>query len=230
VTPRTGLFGGTFDPIHVGHLDVARAARRALHLDRVVFVPSHVPPHRSPPKASAAHRFAMVAFAVAGEAGFEVSDMEMTSPDPSYTVATLDRLAARGVDTTRLFFVTGADAFADVGAWKGFPQLLDRCHFAVVSRPERPAPALRTSLAGISSRMVDIPLPGEIDGTGPIADRPCIFLIDAPTAPVSSTEIRKRVADGASIASIAGLVPDAVAAHITRHRLYLETRESHEPV
>ena len=89
---RLGLLGGTFDPIHVGHLAAADAARTKLGLDRVLLLPSHVPPHRPQPLASVHHRFAMVALAVANHAGLEASDLELTAPGPSYTAATLDRL------------------------------------------------------------------------------------------------------------------------------------------
>jgi nicotinate-nucleotide adenylyltransferase len=206
---RIGVLGGTFDPIHVGHIDVAEAARRALHLDQVLVMPSHVPPHRQPPRASAAHRFAMAALAVAGRPGLVVSDLEMESDGPSYTAATLDRFVARGVDTTGLFFVTGADAFREIETWMDYPRILDRCHFVVVSRPGSPASSLRVALPSLSDRMIKAP------GAAPA--RPGIFLIDAPTAPVSSTEVRRRAEAGASIE---GLVPAAVAAHIAAHRLY----------
>src|SRR5437667_4269771 len=105
---RQGWFGGTFDPIHIGHLDVAHAARRALGLTDVVFLPANTPPHRSPPHASSAHRFAMVALAIQDDAGLRISDLEMTTQGPSYTSATLDRLAAQGTDMRTVFFVTGA--------------------------------------------------------------------------------------------------------------------------
>ncbi len=207
---RQGVLGGTFDPIHVGHLDVAEAARRALNLDRVLLMPARVPPHRQPPGASAAHRFAMAALAVASCTGLVLSDLEMEADGPSYTAATLDRLAARGIDTTGLFFVTGADAFREIETWMHYPRILDRCHFVAVSRPGSSAPALRVALPSLADRMIDAPCA--------IPSRPGIFLIDAPTAPVSSTEVRRRVQTGASID---GLVPEAVAAHIVTHRLYL---------
>src|SRR5438046_60424 len=113
-----GLFGGTFDPIHRGHLDVAAAARRALHRDRVLSVPANVPPHRGQPRAAAAHRFAMAALAVADHEAFAVDDLEMQSDAPSFTSVTLDRLAARGIDTRQLCLITGADAFRDLPSWK----------------------------------------------------------------------------------------------------------------
>ena len=209
---RRGLFGGTFDPVHIGHLDVARAARRALNLDEVMLVPSNIPPHRSTPHASAAHRFAMAALAVQGENGLVVSDVEMLAPGPSYTSATLDRLAARGIDTRTLVFVTGADAFREIATWKGYPHILDRCHFVVVSRSSSEAPALRTLLPILSERMIDAP--------SQLTDQPRIFLVNAPTAPISSTDVRRRIAQGASVV---GLVPAAVAGHIVRHGLYTAT-------
>jgi nicotinate-nucleotide adenylyltransferase len=205
---RRGWFGGTFDPIHEGHLDVARAARLALALDEVLFVPASIPPHRGLPQASAAHRFAMVALAIQGEEGLLVSDLEVRASGPSYTSATLDRLAARGLDTTSLYVITGADAFRDIATWKDYPDLLDRCPFVVVSRPGTPASSLRTMLPGLADRMTTAS-----EG----ASGPRIHLVDVPTAPVSSTDIRRRVAEHTPIA---GLVPAAVAAHIGKHGLY----------
>jgi nicotinate-nucleotide adenylyltransferase len=201
--------GGTFDPIHLGHLDVAHAARKALGLRRVTLVPSEVPPHRSLPHVSAAHRFAMAALAIQNQEGLAVSDLDMGTDGPSYTSATLDRLAARGIDTTTLFLVTGADAFREIATWKDYPDILERCHFVVVSRPGTPAPGMRDALPDLVDRMVD--------GEDEIPSSPSIVLVDAPTAPVSSTDVRRRLAWGKPIA---GLVPDAVAAYVERHHLY----------
>jgi nicotinate-nucleotide adenylyltransferase len=113
------------------------------------------------------------------------------------------------MDTRALFFITGADAFRDIAMWKDYPRILDRCHFVAVSRPGCPAPSLRAALPALADRMVDAPaaLPAE----------PHIILVDAPTAPVSSTVIRQRIADGRAID---GLVPPAVAAYIEDHGLY----------
>jgi nicotinate-nucleotide adenylyltransferase len=210
-----GLLGGTFDPIHRGHLDVAHAARHALGLGAVWLVPARTPPHRRAPCASAAHRFAMVAMAVAGEDALFASDLEMDTDGPSYTVDTLDRLAARGVDLEDVCLILGADAFREIPTWKAYPALLDRCHVAVVSRPGLPARTLRTMLPELASRMstaTTAPTPG-----------PAIHLIDAGTAPVSSTDVRRRLADNL-LAD--GLVAPAVAAHIRRHGLYREAVRS----
>jgi len=206
---RQGLLGGTFDPIHVGHLDVAEAARRTLALDTITLLPSPSPPHREAPGASAAHRFAMAALAAQDQSHLRLSDVEFDSPGPSYTDGTLDRLAARGVDTASLFFIIGADAFLDIASWKNFPAVLDRCHFVVVSRPGISATDLPSSLPVLAGRM------REAACTTPT--EPCIFLVNAPTSPVSSTEIRERLWSGRSVA---GLVPPAVEAYIEKHGLY----------
>ncbi|HEX5070666.1 MAG TPA: nicotinate-nucleotide adenylyltransferase [Vicinamibacterales bacterium] len=206
---RIGILGGTFDPVHNGHLDVAHAASRALHLDEVWLVPCRVPSHRSMPHASAAHRFAMTALAASSFPNVLVSDLEMTSEAPAYTVDTLDRLASRGIDMTQIFLITGADAFADIRTWRAFPAVLDRCHFAVVSRPDRPVGALPSHLPELAPHMVTMPaaLPG----------RPAILLIDAPTAAVSSTDVRRLAA---AHESITGLVPPPVQDYISKHHLY----------
>ncbi|MDE3155517.1 MAG: nicotinate-nucleotide adenylyltransferase [Acidobacteriota bacterium] len=217
MNPRTGILGGTFDPIHVGHLALAAAARRALQLDRLLVLPSHTPPHRTAgPSASVWHRFAMAAIAVADAEGCEVSDLELEAGGFSYTWRTLERLRASGLAAEGLYFLTGADAFADIATWKHYPEVLDQAHFAVVSRPGQPASALRGRLPDLAARMIDMDpaggtLPGEPSG------RTSIFLIDAATPDVSATAIRQRAASGQTLT---GLVTPGVEAHIQRHRLY----------
>jgi nicotinate-nucleotide adenylyltransferase len=151
----------------------------------------------------------MAALAVQHHAALVVSDMEMEDAAPSYTAATLDRLARRGVDTTGLFFITGADAFQEIGTWMDYPAILDRCHFVAVSRPGRPSGDLPRLLPDLSARMRQTPCD--------VPAAPAIFLVDAPTAPVSSTEIRERIRAGETIE---GLVPPGVAAYISKHGLY----------
>lgn len=209
-----GYFGGTFDPIHVGHLDVAEAARAALGLTRVWMVPARIPPHRATPRASAAHRFAMVALAVRAFPQLAVSDLEQSDDAPSYTSTTLDRLAAGGADTRGLFLITGADAFRDIATWKDYPALLDRSHFVVVSRPGAPVDAVRAALPALESRFCD--------AACSVPPQPGIFLVDAPTSPVSSTDIRRAVAEGRPLT---GMVPADVAAYIERQGLYRRENE-----
>ena len=202
---KIGILGGTFDPIHLGHLEAASAAARSLSLDRVLLLPSRTPPHRSAePRASVFHRFAMAALAAA-ERGMLVSDLEVRREGPSYTALTLEALHQEGFTPAQLFFITGSDAFAEVATWHDYPRILQLANFAVVSRPGAP-------------RVSDlIPSP-----TSPIREvdptRPTVLSVEAETPDVSSTDIRRRVGAGESID---GLVPSSVAGHIRRHHLYV---------
>jgi nicotinate-nucleotide adenylyltransferase len=196
---KIGILGGTFDPIHVGHVEAAQAALDALELDRIMLLPSRVPPHRSAePRASAFHRFAMTAMAAAERRRIQASDLELLRESPSYTSLTLEHLIAEGLEPSRLFFILGADAFMEIDAWHDYPRLFELSNFVVVSRP------------GFSVSNVRSPAPTPGTGTG-------IFFVVADTPDVSSTEIRRRIAGGESIAS---MVCGPVADHIHRHRLY----------
>lgn len=210
--PRIGILGGTLDPIHLGHLESARAARAALSLDRVVLLPAGVPPHRHQmPIASAYHRFAMAALAVNGIEGLSVSDMELRATGPSYTVDTLSRLHDRGMSASQIFFITGADAFAEIETWARYPDVLDLAHFVVIARPAHDLASLRLRLPALADRMIDSRVdPATLTG-------PAIFLVDARTPDVSSTDIRRRIARGERVT---GLVPAAVERHIEQHGLY----------
>ena len=219
-----GILGGTFDPIHCGHVAVALAARDALGLDAVTLVPTRVPPHRSrQPYASIYHRFAMTALAALSEEGLEVSDLELDAPGPSYTSMLLERLHGEGYDASHIVFIIGADAFAEIATWHNYPAILNRCHFAVISRPGQQADELRARLPGLADRFITIaPETRAPNGVGATSvaltsQAPAIFLIGAATPDVSSTEIRERRRAGLPID---GLVPAAVEQYIRRHTLY----------
>jgi nicotinate-nucleotide adenylyltransferase len=209
-TRRIGLLGGTFDPIHMGHLELASAAADALQLTEVLLIPANVPPHRPKPLTSSFHRFAMVALAVAGRPGWRASDMELRHESPSYTATTLRRFEERGYKPTELFFLIGADAFADIASWRDYPRILTRAHFAVVSRPGRPVAQLAERLPALAARMTSA---AELQADA----GPAIILIDHPTVDVSSTAIRSRLAHGESID---GMVDPRVQQHIEQHGLY----------
>jgi nicotinate-nucleotide adenylyltransferase len=224
---RVGILGGTFDPIHVGHLQAAVAAKEALSLHRVLLLPSRTPPHRTAePRASVFHRFAMAALAAA-ECGMMVSDLEVRREGPSYTALTLEALHREGFAPAQLFFITGSDAFADVATWYDYPRILQLANFVVVSRPGAPPPSdlipdpqsLIPDSTGAALRAAApsdlIPDPQSLipDSTGA-----ALFSVEADTPDVSSTEIRRRAGAGESIE---GLVPSSVAGHISRHKLYV---------
>jgi nicotinate-nucleotide adenylyltransferase len=216
---RLGVLGGTFDPIHFGHLDAADAAQRAFDLDQMLVVPAHDPPHRPvDPHASAFHRFALAALATDARRGWCTSDIEVSRQGPSYTADTLRALQALGWQRSQIFFILGADAFAEIATWREFPAVLDLAHFAVIARPGTTldSAAARTPALRARMRHAGAP-PSDLVETG-------IFLVEARTRDVSSTAIRARRAAGLPIDD---LVPAAVARHILAHQLYVAVDDLH---
>jgi len=198
---RLGILGGTFDPIHFGHLDAADAARRALQLDRVLLIPSFDPPHRpADPMASGFHRFALVALAIQGNDALSASDMELTRTGPSYTADTLRAVARQGWRPSQIFFILGSDAFAEIATWREYPAVLDTANFVVTARPGTTLDAAIARTPSLRGRL------GQ-----------SIFLVESRTRDVSSSTIRARLA---ARQPIDDLVPAAVARHIAAHHLY----------
>jgi nicotinate-nucleotide adenylyltransferase len=198
---RLGILGGTFDPVHFGHLDAANAARRALNLDQVWLIPSWDPPHRLiDPLASGYHRFALVALAVQGDETLRASDIELTRTGASYTADTLRAVARQGWHASQIFFILGSDAFAEITTWREFPAVLDAANFVVIARPGTTLDAAAARTPSLRGRL----------GTS-------IFLVEARTRDVSSSTIRARLA---ARQPIDDLVPAAVARHILAHHLY----------
>jgi nicotinate-nucleotide adenylyltransferase len=195
--------GGTFDPIHVGHLAVAEEARDALGLERIVFIPAGQPPHKAASEVSAAaDRVAMVSLAIGGNPAFELSRLEIDRPGPSYTtdtVAELTRGEAEAGRTADITLIVSAETFADLPTWHEPARLLATARVAVVPREGYPAPD-----------------PGWLARTFPGQEDRVDFL-EGPRLGLSSTALRDRVASGRSIRY---LVPDAVAGYIAEHRLY----------
>jgi nicotinate-nucleotide adenylyltransferase len=205
---RIGLLGGTFDPIHIGHLDAAAAARRELALDEILVIPAHDPPHRDDePHASSFHRFAMVCLAIEDRPGYRACDIELRRQGPSYTALTLRNLHAAGWQAAQLYFILGADAFAEIATWYEYPAILESCRFAVVGRPGTSLDAALARTPDLRSRVGD-----------------SIHLVEAATAAVSSSDIRARLLAGQPVN---GLVPPAVARHIAAHHLYGTVDELH---
>jgi len=210
---RLGILGGTFDPIHLGHLDAGDAACAALSLDAILLIPAHDPPHRPiDPRASVYHRFALVSLAIAGRDAYRVSDMELVRQGPSYTADTLRSLHTEGWRASQLFFILGTDAFAEIAAWYGFPSVLDLAHFVVIARPGTTIATATARTPLLRARMCGAPH-GERIADGPTR----IFLVEAQTHDVSSSAIRERIA---AAQPIDDLVPAPVARHILKHHLY----------
>jgi nicotinate-nucleotide adenylyltransferase len=133
---KIGLFGGTFDPIHWGHLRSAEEVREAFALDRIFFIPAANPPHKKRrPKATAQHRLEMVRLAIAKNPGFALSTVEITRPGKSYSIETLRHFVRKRPSKQTLYFILGFDAFREIGSWKEFEKIFPLCHMIVTSRP-----------------------------------------------------------------------------------------------
>jgi len=198
---KLGVLGGTFDPIHNGHTAAGRAAQDALALDAMLLIPSHIPPHRHDPVgATSEQRFEMARLAAQDFRGWSASRIEIDRRGPSYTFDTLTELAEPG---TQLYFIIGADAFAEIATWSRYPAVLDLANFVVVSRP------------GITLDSVRERVPSAFRERPAASTR--VISVEAHTPDISSTDIRRRVR---AAHSLTGLVPDSVARYIAAHRLY----------
>ena len=195
---RIGVLGGTFDPVHHGHLHIADTLRTALNLDRVLWVPAGRPPHKSDQIVSSDRdRLTMLDLALAGSAPDEISTIDIDRSGPSYTADTLEILAER-FPSARLFFLMGEDSLRDLPTWHHPQRILRVAELAVAGRPgvETDLESLEVQVPGVRKRVHVVP-------TEEIA--------------ISSSEIRRRVSDNESIR---GLVPAAVEAYIRDHGLY----------
>ena len=133
---RIGLFGGTFDPIHIGHLRAATEVKQGFNLDRIVFIPAALPPHKTPEAvADATDRLKMVELAVSGHSGFTVSDVELKRSGPSYSIDTIEHFKRSTPKDSGIFFITGLDAFLEIDTWKSHTELLRQVAFIVIARP-----------------------------------------------------------------------------------------------
>jgi nicotinate-nucleotide adenylyltransferase len=196
--PRIGVFGGTFDPIHRGHVEVAEECAVKLDLDPVLMIPSNLPPHRDPPQATAEDRLAMVKLAVGGHHRLVASDIELRRGGVSYSIDTVRDLAADhpGAD---LVLLLGWDAAAEFKDWHDADEITSLARIAVFNRAATPSPP------GVA--LEDLGLP------------PDAIRLEVDSPPVSSTSVRQMLAGEGSGA---GDLPPAVAAYINRHRLYRE--------
>jgi len=191
---RIGIFGGTFDPIHLGHLIVAEIARCLLSLDRVLFVPAGIPPHKGSASSDPDHRLRMTDLATRDNPAFEVSDLEVRRDGPSYTVETLRALRERSPEGTLHYLLMGADSARDLESWKEHRILLEEATVVVLSR------------SGVRSA----DLPERVERRAKVLSTPVIE--------ISSSDIRRRVREGGSIRY---LVTDPVERYVRSEGLYL---------
>jgi nicotinate-nucleotide adenylyltransferase len=198
---KVGVVGGTFDPVHLGHVAMAEGARACAGLDRVLLVPAADPPHRADAVAPAAQRLQMCRLAVAGHPFLEVSDIELRRPGPSYTVDTLRELAGQLPDC-ELHLALGWDAARELPSWHHLEQVLGLARLVVVTRTGYPEPGS-----------------GELRALGIDPER--ALLCRVPTPEVDATTVRRLAAQGASLD---GLVDPAVERYLRDHRLYTTKR------
>ena len=197
------LFGGTFNPIHNGHLIVARSVVEHLHLSRLIVIPSANPPHKGGDElADAADRLAMVRLALEGEPGFEASDIEIRRSGPSFTILTIDAFREKLGSDAAIHWIIGGDSLPELHTWYRVGELVDRCRIVTAVRPGFEAPDLSSLTRSLSreqiARLRDSILP-----------TPCID--------ISATDIRRRLREGRSIRY---LVPEPVCDYIAQHKLY----------
>lgn len=215
---RVGVFGGTFDPPHLGHLILAEEIREAFALAEIYFMPCNEPPHKDREDLTdAKHRFAMVVAATLHNPAFVASPIEVNRPGKSFSIDTVREMRETMEDDTEIVFITGLDAFLDIETWEEYEQFLDLCHVIVVSRPGHGFEEVARLPQWIGERTVDlrdakVP-PSELfpdDGRR-------IFLTDAVHIDISSTDIRERIAAGLSVRY---QVPAEVERYIRAHGLY----------
>jgi nicotinate-nucleotide adenylyltransferase len=188
--PRIGVMGGTFDPIHHGHLAAASEVQRSFDLDEVIFVPTGQPYQKSG-VSQAEHRYLMTAIATASNPRFTVSRVDIDRPGPTYTIDTLRDLRKQRPEAD-LFFISGADAVAQILDWKDQDELWELAHFVAVSRPGHALSIRGLPEQGVSS-------------------------LEVPALAISSTDCRARVGRGYPVWY---LVPDGVVQYISKHHLY----------
>jgi nicotinate-nucleotide adenylyltransferase len=220
---KLGLLGGSFNPIHNGHLAIAHLVRDKLRLDQVLFIPTGDPPHKlGGSLAPAKDRYEMVRLALADAASFDLSDIEIRRTGKSYSIDTIRELQRRFGSSTELYFLIGLDAFLDLPDWKEPMELLRACRFVVVPRPGQSFRSLAGMplLPPLDSRalaQLDAGALQQLD----VAIPSCRSLVCLPIPPcsISSSDIRQRIRQGTTTAN---MLPPPVESYILQHRLYQE--------
>lgn len=217
---RVGLLGGTFDPVHNAHIEIAEAARSLCGLDEVVFIPAFVPPHKSAHDITPfSHRANMIQLAISGRPGLKLSTIEANLPAPSYTIDTLRYFQAESHDT-ELFFIIGSDAFMDVTTWKSYRQLLTAVHFIILGRAGCDGQDAEGLIKGLGYKPEEVSPPQSLRTWRHLSCDKKIFFPFAPSlfiSDVSSSQIRQDIK---SNLSVAGVLAAPVSIYINQHCLY----------
>lgn len=206
-----GLFGGTFNPIHIGHLRTALEIRERLDFDEIRLLPSGQPPHRDEPQVSAEHRAAMVALAIEGEPGLVLDDRELWRAGPSWTVETLREVRQELGKDVSLSFCVGMDSLVNLSGWHRWQELTDWAHLVVAARPGWQLPREGEVAEWLKTRQSDDPtwLRRQPHGS--------VWIAELTLLPIAATALRQRLQAGCSVRY---LTPDSVVNYIEEHRLY----------
>ena len=201
---RIALYGGTFDPVHLGHLEVARKVCELFEIEKVIFIPAQIAPHKTGrPVTEPIHRYAMLALATQNDPNLVISTFELDAPDRRYTVDTVAEFQRRLGDSAELFFVMGADSWAEITTWREWERLLTMVNHIVVNRR--------------GYELTAAPPPG--------LEQAKIFFADVMTQDVSATDIRRRAREG-RFGELVNLVPEVVANYIRKYGIYRDWNEA----
>jgi nicotinate-nucleotide adenylyltransferase len=212
---RIGIFGGTFNPIHLGHLRAAEEIRERFDLKRVIFIAAAVPPHKEVKGGiPGEHRMEMVRLAISGNPHFSLSDIELKRPGKSYSIATIQFFRQKYGSDSEMFFILGMDAFLEIGTWKSFQELFSLCHFIVMTRPGFDKPF---SASILPAEIADAFVYDERGDRFIHRNGYSIYLQEVTFLDISSTRIREEVSKGRSIGY---LLPPEVERYIKRHHFY----------
>ncbi len=215
---QIGLFGGTFNPIHLGHLRSAEEIQESFQLQQIVFIPSANPPHKEGRDIiSPLHRIEMVNLAIAGNPAFSTSEVEISRPGKSYSIETIDRFKEMQGKGLTLFFIMGMDAFTEIITWKDYVSLFSRCNFVVTTRPGYAVTDIETILpSDVAGEFSYIP---EEDRFSHISNF-SLYFRDITPLNISSSVIRRRIKEKKSVRY---LLPQAVVEYIKLHGLYKDS-------
>ena len=223
---RIAIYGGTFDPVHSGHLEIARKVSQLFAIDEFLFVPARVAPHKQALEVSSSlHRYAMLALATRADSRLCISTFELDGPERQYTVDTLFQFRARLGESADLFFVMGADSWAEITSWREWQRLMTLANLIVVTRPGFEVSAEQVG-AETAARVVDVRgLTAELGSQIVEAGVPGIFVTDAVMHDVSATEVRGAARENRN-EDLDQLVPLEVADYIRKYKLYRNTHEA----
>jgi nicotinate-nucleotide adenylyltransferase len=215
------LYGGTFDPVHQGHLDVARRVGKLFEIDEILFVPAQLAPHKLVrPVTPAIHRYAMLVLATKDDPQLRISTFELDAPDRRYTVDTLTHFQQTLVED-ELFFIMGADSWADIETWRNWEQLLTMTNHIVVTRPGH---SVDIEHSPFINRIIDMRGRTQISELKD-ARTPRIFITDVVMDDIAATDIRRFCREG-RFDELRGSVPDAVIEYLQKYQIYRNSNEA----